>query len=397
VDSQSFTSLASAGTWISKSLLGGVEPHYKQALMPLLAEKTGVQQHTSRLDSPDKLAELLQAGTVAPGQYVEGTAFFSRSTVSHDPMTLGLRINTIVEDVMRGLTQGRLGPPGMPRYVFPTTRFPSVHPTHRVAFLYPVYMYGFAVPLIHDGTTRSLPFLGRQVCILKGKDRSDLECRIVKYRARIITVNPDDLHAVYSGIADNDCASLLAGNGRCFLSIAEDNTFIEFHENSFVESSAVSAIIGSHFLETHWEQPEVLADAAAFPEVLQSALLGATSGRPQVGRLTRAFDDMNKLNLWYTKTIEVTQPAGLPYVHFRLTAPLNDRPNRQLARDAFHEISDGMLDHINRHYSVATARNDLNSIDNYSTSRYTLLQSSAARMINKPVLTEVRGWLARKL
>lgn len=387
--------LNAASKWVSRALHGAAEPHYKQTLLPVLTAKTDIVNHTADLESPELLPELLKTGAVKPGQYVEGTAFYSRYTASHGPMTAGFRPQRIVENIMQGLTQGRLVP-NVARYVLPTTTYPRVHKQYVVGFLYPHQMHGFAVPLVHDNTARSLPFRGRLVCVLnKSLSRDDLECSIVRYRARVLTIQHDDLRAVYPSIPDDQCDALLAESGGCLLSIAEDDTAIAFHEKSPVENSAVPVIVGAHFVEAHWEQPTVLEDVSNFRNVLETALSAAVAARAEVGTIARAHDDTNHLNMWYSRTIEVIQPADLPYFHFQLTAPLNERPNRELARRAFKEIAQTLFTEINHQYSLANTCKDVDSIVNYESPRYSILQSQAARMLADPVAVEVRNWLAR--
>src|SRR5580704_14688608 len=303
--------LNAAGRWIRRALHGGAEPHYKQKLLPVLAARTDIVQHTAGLESPELLPDLLTTGAVKPGQYVEGTAFYSRSTASHGPMTAGFRVQRIVENIMQGLTHGRLVP-NVARYVLPTTTYPRVHKQYQVGFLYPHHMHGFAVPLVHDNTARSLPFRGKLVCVLnKLLSHEDLECSIVRYRGRVLTIQRDDLRAVYPRISDEECDALLAESGGCMLSIAEDDTTIEFQEKSPVENSAAPVVVGAHFVEAHWEQPTVLDDLSNFRNVLETALSAAVAGRAEVGTIARAYDDTNHLNMWYSRTIEVVQPADL--------------------------------------------------------------------------------------
>jgi hypothetical protein len=387
--------LNAAGSWIRRALHGAAEPHYKQKLLPLLAARTDIVHNTAGLESPELLPALLKTGAVKPGQYVEGTAFYSRSTVSHGPMTTGFRVQRIVENIMRSLTQGRLVP-DVARYVLPTTTYPRVHKQYDVGFLYPHHMYGFAVPLVHDNTARSLPFRGRLVCVLnKSLSLANLDCSIVRYRGRVLTIQRHDLRGVYPNISDMECDALLAESGGCMLSIAEDDTTIEFQENSPVEDSAAPVIVGAHFVEAHWEQPSVLDDASNFRNVLEAALSAAVAARAEVGTIARAHDDTNHLNMWYSRTIEVIQPADLPYFHFQLTAPLNERPNRELARRAFNEIAGTLFSEINHQYSIENTCNDVNNIVNYVNLHYSILQSQAAKMLDDPVAVEVRNWLAR--
>ena len=245
------------------------------------------------------------------------------------------------------------------------------------------------MPLLNDGTVQSLPYLGRLVCILSASSNfATLDNRMVKYRGRIMTLDASDLRIAFPGISDDRCEALLA-DGSLFLSMAEDNTYIEYYEES-----PASIIVGSHFLETHWEEKDVTADTQNFPGVLQSALLSSLAGRPEVPTLRYTFNSAQSVHLWFGKGIAVTQPVGLPYFHFQITAPLNERANKQLASDAFTDISESLIASIDRHYATAHPQ-DLDSIDGYTSTKHTILQSSAARTITEPVLLAVKNWLAR--
>ncbi len=395
--------LLHAADWIAKSLTGAALSYFTQKLFPSSVEKIKVIRQTSHLESPELLTDLVGSASLKPGQYVEGVGFFSLSTVSHKPMVpLMVQIDTLVEGTLGALLAGRLPDFRTAGYVLPTTQFPIVHDDYRVGFLYPTRMGGghqspypagwggFWMPLLNDGTVQSLPFLGRLICILPtGRDLGALDNRLVKYRGRIMTLSASDLRIACPGISDDRCDALLA-DGSVFLSMAEDNTSIAYYEGSPAE-----VIVGSHFLETHWEHKDVIADAQNFPAVLQNALISSLAGHSEAPPLRQTLNSAQNVNLWFGKGIAVTQPVGLPYFHFQLTAPLNERPNKQLAREAFNDISESLITRIDRHYSIAGQTQDLDSIDGYTSATHTILQSSAARTITEPVLLAVKNWLAR--
>ncbi|HZS58330.1 MAG TPA: hypothetical protein VFA43_03605 [Gemmatimonadaceae bacterium] len=396
--------LETIAVWIGKTLGPSALVYAAQKLYPTATEKIKVIRHTSGLDSPELLSELVSAHSVKTGEYVEGAAFFSLSTVSHTPMVpLMVQVETLMRGTVGAIMAGYMPDFRTAGYVLPTTKFPLVHDAYRVGFLYPTHMGGggnpspypagwggFWLPLLNDGTVQSLPFQGRLICILPATcDFATLDNRLVKYRGRIITLDASDVRMAFPGISDDRCETLLA-DASPFLSMAEDNTYIEYYDNS-----PATIILGSHFLETHWEDKNIIADVQNFPGVLQSALVSSVSGRPEVKSLQYSFNSAQNVHLWFGRGIAVTQPVGLPYFHFQITAPLNDRPNKQLTIDAFTDISQSLTASINQHYSTPARPGDLDSIDGYTSATHTILQSSAARTIKEPVLLAVKNWLAR--
>jgi hypothetical protein len=273
------------------------------------------------------------------------------------------------------------------KFVLPTTKFPIVHDEFRVAFLYPHNMSGFAVPLLHDGSVEQLPFRGCQLCIVRYADALRLDNKIVHYRARVMQVGKSHLEAVYPGIRDDVYDQMFSAGMLFFLSAVEDDCGVDYFEES-----PRSLIAGSHFLETHWEIAAAVRDPT-FRHVIGAAVDEA-AGLAGIPKAQYAFERVNSLNSWHAPTYNIIQPNGLPYFHFQMNTVLNEHPERERIQGAFDLMSDHLITAVNTHYGTP-GKKDLDSIDGYESPRHTILQSTAARTIEDPVLKAVRHWLEK--
>ena len=77
--------LLAAATFVAKPLIDAVAKHIAQASLPALVRELKVRRETHHLEYAHDLAESVRSGLAKPGQYVEGTGFFSTYTVSHIP------------------------------------------------------------------------------------------------------------------------------------------------------------------------------------------------------------------------------------------------------------------------------------------------------------------------
>ena len=317
---------------------------------------------------------------------MEGTAYLSAYTHSHVPnVPLSMQMGGIAHAVMSG-NPGNVA--NAIAQVLPTTRYPIVSDNFRVGFLYPHRMNGFAIPFMHDGSVKTLPWLGRLTCIVPAAEYASLDHRIVKYRARVMVIGKSDVVAVYPGISDDTYDQLRQSGRLYFVSMIEDDTAIEFFEES-----PHQLIAGSHFLETHWESPDAITDGQ-FSKILDAAI---KAGASEVGysQPQHMVERVKHLHVWNGGSYYLTQPQGFPYFHLQVNAPLNEHPQRDDIRKAFDAMAAAVIRNLNAHYGGGDEK-DVNSVDDYTRGGYTILQSTAARSITDPVLAAVRGYLERK-
>jgi hypothetical protein len=304
--------------YIAKLLNGAVSPFLSQTVIPNLITKIKLLKDTYPLNSPELLKDLISDGTVKPGQLVEGMALFSFYADSHAPeVRLPIQINLIGGALMQMAQQGLKNPPNPPAYILPTTRFPLVHDSYRIGFLYPENLFGFGVPMFHDGTVRTLPFLGKLSCVVRAEDSLAIDNCVVKYRARVVTLPKSDVLGTFPGLTDDAYERMLQSGLLNILSTIEQETYIErFTDN------AGRVLVGSHFLETHWEQPHVIQNQR-FAVELQKAIHDACKKADLP--VPRFYSEkVKKLNLWAGANFTFTLPNGFPYFHFQANTDLNN-------------------------------------------------------------------------
>lgn len=383
--------LGAAAVYVGKILKDSVAPHVAQKVLPSIIEKVRVRKETSSLDSPELLKYGIKNSTIKSGQYVEGTAFFSLSTFSNQPMVpLMEQINSMAGSMMNAVMQGNISALGNPvRYVLPTTQFPIVNDGVRVGFLYPHSMSGFIVPMFNDGSVKTLPFLGKQIILINNDNIPAIENKIVKYRARVLTIPASDVKATYPGIEDKVYDNMLKSGMLYLLSTCEDNTYIEYFENTPHE-----IIAGSHFIETHWEQEEVIK-SAEFAKFLDESIKKVCNGM-DIPKPRYYLERVKNLNAWVAPGFNIIQPNGAPYFHFQMNTDLKyNEQSKEIEKD-FETMTNGILKSMNQQFGIDEEKKDLNSINDYEVNRHTILQSSSARTINDPVLKVTKEWLEKK-
>lgn len=390
-----FDPISFFGGFIADSLMGGLKAYVVETAYPWLREWIKVQTGTIHVCTPDELPSLLATGAIKAGDYVEGTGFFSLYTDSHQPrFPLDMDIPFVMDSFIAAMEdEFSRGMPNPIYRVLPTTQFPIRHQDYRVGFLYPHRMPGFGIPWVVDGTAKTLPFLGRQTCIVPLDVADKLANRVVKYHARVITVRKDDIDRLFGPISDDRYEDMRQHGLLTFLSAVDSHTGIEDFE-----PSAFPFLIGSHFIETHWEQPEVV-NSNEFGPILNRAIEevlvahGYPAPRYSIGGGKAMPGQMHR---WTLPSLTIVQPRGLPYFHFQIRTNLLDKEQSKRDRDLFEVVKNGIIGRVNDSFGLDT-RQDLNSTDNYERlSSNTILQSTAARKLNSPVLAGVRGWLERK-
>lgn len=276
-------------------------------------------------------------------------------------------------------------------YTLPTTKFPLVHDDFRLAFLYPVNMMGFAIPLIPDMTAKTAPYVSGQMCVVRNRDLASIENRICHFRGRVLTIPISEFKEVYPEADDNDYDNLLRSGALNVLFIGDDDTHIEYEEDSTYKE-----IIGSHFMEVHWENPDVLkSQDQEFAVVLNDAI-NVICHENNFDTPSYSYEQVKGINTWIAPGYSISRPSGVPYVHLQMNTDLNYSDVSRRVEEEFNIFSGGIISAINEHYGIVEKKKDVNAINNYEPSQYTVLQSTAARSIQDPVLKVARSWLSKQ-
>lgn len=380
------------GGLIADSLRDAIGSYLAESLLPEARARLRAAIHTKHVCTPEELGPRLANGNIKPGEYVEGTAFMSMYTATNLPrFPLQYDMNHVMDSMIEAMHAGG-GVPNPVVTVLPTTQFPVRHSEYRVAFLYPHRLQGFGIPFMSDGTVEALPFLARHVCIVPLGIADNLANRIVSYRCRVLQIPKDDIDEHFGPISDDAYESMRKAGKLTFLSAVESQTSIQDFE-----APPSPFLIGSHFLETHWEQPEVLSSndfGAALNSAVHAALAAHNLPAPRAS--TRGGQGLPPMNCWALPGFTVMQPQGLPYFHLQLQSNLMGGPTAEHDRNMFEGISSMIVDGIEHHFGLSGPR-DLDAVSNYNRdSHNTILQSSAARTITDPILSGVRSWLERE-
>lgn len=377
--------------YIARVLQGAFLPYLTQKTAPAIIARIKEKRETIALSTPELLRDHIANGSVKTGQFVEGNAFFTPFTDSHKPIApIQPRINDVVSAMFQMFQQQAQDPKNPYVYVLPTTKFPIVNDDYRVGFLYPETMSGFGIPLFHDGTVKTLPFMGRLICILKAADLMPVENCIVKYRGRVLTVPKSDFLAVFPGLTDDLYEEMVRDGRLNFLSLIEDGTYIEFFCNTPQE-----VIIGSHFIETHWEIDQ-LGRGKDFGVELNAAIIEACR-KEDIPPPQYYSEQVNNLNVWTGSNYSFTQPRGVPYFNFQVHTNLNPSDVAVYNKSKFDAIAKAVIGQMQDVYNAGGTPKDVDAVNDFKSPCFTILQSTAARSIEDPVYKSVIRWLEQRI
>lgn len=386
--------LGGAGGYIIKILEGALRPYFTQKAVPKLLDRLRARRHRVKIDSLDRLSEVLNSGDVVPGDLIEGSALFSSYSVSHlSSLPLPFQAANVVNQLLRPALQS--AQISMPiTEVLPTSRFPLVHDDFRVGFLYPPTMWGFGVPMSHDGTSATLPWICAHPIIVPTGQYDSLDNTVVRYRARVHELPISLMRTIVPQLTDDEYEDLRRRGQLSFLSVdAEDVTWMRHSA-----PRPHDTIVGSCFLELHWEDEEVYqAGLREFTMAVDKgikAACGTIGARaPEMQQYTK--EGFDKANIWYGNGFGITQSRALPYLSIQMSTDLSDPDTVALHRNLIEQFTRALTDTIGSTYELP-AEKDINGITGFRPASFTLLKSTAARTIDHPILKAVRDWLSTK-
>lgn len=400
------TALIALAGYVAAVLDQAVRPYLAEHLVTPALDTLKSSANTTPLEEPGGLSALLKSGTVKPGEFVSGTAFFSLHT--NGPATIqpslgfsfkGADTNTTSTFDLGGLfgmspsipIPGGSTLPHIPIAQFCSSiKFPIVDDVKRVGFLYPKEMSGFAIPSTYSGSPL---YHRREICLVNQKDLPNIEHAIVKYRGQVVEIPRSAFREVLPKMTDEFYDTLRTNGFLNVLSFVTDDTYIKYSEPKLNDF-----IYGGQFVRLHWEDKTILADNA-FPNILDESIKLACEEVDLPLPVRNHFTHNSKsaehtFDRWLGHGFIVSTPHPLSMLDFQQITDISSG-NDMEDRARFEKMKGIIIECIRDNYNLADETKDVDGVHDFTNTPHTILQSTAAQGITHPMLVAVRNWLEK--